>query len=213
MECKFCQRNINNKGSLVAHEKYCKSNPNREIKKISPLAGAKKGCIPWNKGKTYKELLGEEKSKEIKEKIGKSVLGNKVSENVKIKLRKYAKERKLGGYIQGSGRGIKGWYKGIWCDSSWELAYVIYCIDHGLSIKRCMEKRTYIHNGVVKNYIPDFIVNDILIEIKGYKSKQWEDKIKFNPDIKVLYENDLCNIFTYVKDKYGEDYIKLYEKN
>lgn len=27
-------------------------------------------------------------------------------------------------------RGYKGWYKGIWCDSSWELAYVIFNLEH-----------------------------------------------------------------------------------
>lgn len=37
-------------------------------------------------------------------------------------------------------------------------------------------------------------------------------KIKENPDIQVLYENDLKNIFKYVINKYGKDYIKLYEK-
>jgi len=35
-----------------------------------------------------------------------------------------------GGKRIGSGRGKSGWYKGYWCDSSWELAYVIYNIDH-----------------------------------------------------------------------------------
>ena len=51
MECQYCDREINNKGGLVVHEKYCKENPGREQRKISPNAGAKKGSKPWNKGK------------------------------------------------------------------------------------------------------------------------------------------------------------------
>lgn len=67
-------------------------------------------------------------------------------------------------------------------------------------------------NGKIKNYIPDFIVNQQLIEIKGYDSLQWQAKIKENPDVQVLYEDDLKDIFKYVIKKYGKDYIKLYEK-
>lgn len=52
MQCKFCSRDISNKGSLVAHEKTCKSNPDRIPKLRSPDAGRRKGCVPWNKGKT-----------------------------------------------------------------------------------------------------------------------------------------------------------------
>ena len=28
------------------------------------------------------------------------------------------------------GYGKHGWYKEYWCDSSWELAYVIYNLDY-----------------------------------------------------------------------------------
>lgn len=51
MYCTFCNRQINNKGSLAAHEKVCSKNPDKIKYKRSPLAGAKGGCIPWNKGK------------------------------------------------------------------------------------------------------------------------------------------------------------------
>lgn len=41
-----------------------------------------------------------------------------------------------GGKREGSGRGKRGWYKGYYCDSSWELAWVIYNLDHGNQFKR-----------------------------------------------------------------------------
>lgn len=50
MNCIHCQREINNKGSLSAHEKVCADNPNRVKYTRSPNAGRKKGAIPWNAG-------------------------------------------------------------------------------------------------------------------------------------------------------------------
>jgi len=133
------------------------------------------------------------------------------SEKTKQRLSQVAKERKLGGYVKGSGRGKKGWYKGFFCDSSWELAYVIYCLDHRIDIKRNIEKRQYTWQGVVKNYIPDFIVEGTIVEVKGYKTEQWLAKLEANPDVKVLYEKDLEPIIEYVTNKYSKDFINLYE--
>lgn len=58
MKCKYCQKEIKNPGSLAAHQKCCELNPNKIIFKRSPLAGRRKGCIPWNKGlKNPSEIL------------------------------------------------------------------------------------------------------------------------------------------------------------
>lgn len=51
MNCQFCNREINNPGSLKAHELSCKLNPDRVKHTRSPNAGAQKGCVSWNKGK------------------------------------------------------------------------------------------------------------------------------------------------------------------
>lgn len=51
MICIYCDRNIVNKGSLVAHQLSCILNPNRIKHTHSIDAGAKPGCTPWNKGK------------------------------------------------------------------------------------------------------------------------------------------------------------------
>ena len=202
MNCKFCSKEINNRGSLVAHQMRCKLNPEKVKFIHSEKAGAQKGSVPWNKGKTgFKSW-----NKGLK-----GLKGCKHSEEFKQKLSELAKKRNLGGYIKGSGRGKKGWYKGFFCDSSWELAYVIYCLDKGISIVRNLEKRSYTWEGKDKNYIPDFLVEDSLVEIKGYKTPQWEEKIKSNPDIKVLYEDDMRPILDYVVMKYGQNFIELYE--
>lgn len=56
MPCIYCSREIKNAGSLKAHEMSCKENPNRIQHKHSPLAGAKKGSVSWNKGKKIGRL-------------------------------------------------------------------------------------------------------------------------------------------------------------
>ena len=213
MECKFCGRIIKNKGSLAAHEMCCEENPNRIRHKRSPLAGQKKGCVPWNKG------LSKETDIRVK-KLGETISARyqsgelvytPLTEKGRKSLSEKAKQRGLGGYVIGSGGGKRGWYKGIWCDSSWELAYLLYCIDHSMQIERCKEKRTYIWKGETKEYTPDFVVEGNVVEIKGYKSPVWKAKLSCNPDVEVLYKDDMEPILKYVKETYGNDFIRLYE--
>lgn len=214
--CLFCQRLFSNAGGLGGHVKYCKKNPNC-VPYIRPLnAGLKKGSIPWNKG-----LIGDIRCKKSEEeklsRKGKSSgkcndPDKELIRIEKIRAKALITHVKNGGYRQGSGRGKKGWYKGFFCDSSWELAYVVYCLEHNIDIKRNTAQRKYIWEGKTKNYIPDFIVDGTITEIKGYKSEQWIAKLEANPDITVLYQRDMESILTYVCEKYGKDFIKLYEQ-
>lgn len=123
------------------------------------------------------------------------------------------KSKNNGGYRLGSGRGQKGWYSGIFCDSSWELAYLIFAKDHNFSISKNKEFREYVWEGKIRKYLPDFIVNGKLVEIKGYKSNQWIAKITANPDVDVLYAAEMKPILEYVNLKYGKDFIRLYEES
>ena len=123
---------------------------------------------------------------------------------------KYLSEH-TGGYREGSGRGKQGWYKGIHCDSSWELAYLVYHLDHNLYIERCKEKRQYVWNNKQHTYYPDFITDNGIIEIKGYSTDQWKSKEEQNPDVKVLYKNEIKPYLDYVTNTYGTDFIKLYD--
>lgn len=108
----------------------------------------------------------------------------------------------IGGYRKGSGRGKHGYYKGIWCDSTWELCFLIYHIDNNLYIERCKEKRKYIFEGKEHIYYPDFVTDSGIIEIKGFKTKQSEAKHNQNPDIILLEKNDIDFYISYVKNKY-----------
>ncbi len=75
---------------------------------------------------------------------------------------------KLGGYRPGAGASKSGWYQNVWCDSSWELMFVIYCIDHGMDVIRNIDSWVYTAvDGQDRRYYPDFRVNGKLVEIKG----------------------------------------------
>lgn len=51
-----------------------------------------------------------------------------------------------------------------------------------------------------------------LIEIKGYETNKDKEKYKsVDITLNILYKKDLKNIIQYVIDKYGKDYIRLYE--
>jgi len=174
----------------------------------------------WNKGISYNDMLSSkrwsiDKVNSILEKIKNASHPGPLTKEAEIskreKLSQYAKTHNYGGYKRNSGIGKHGWYKGIWCDSSWELAFVIYSLDNGYTISRCKEKRTYVFENKIRTYIPDFVVNGKIIEIKGYSTPQWQAKINANKDIVVIGKAEIQPILNWVINKYGKDFIKLYE--
>lgn len=66
-------------------------------------------------------------------------------------------------------------------------------------------------DGIIKNYHPDFIVDGIVYEIKGFKTKQSEAKSYYNPDIKCLFETEMQPYLQYAIERYGVDFIDVYE--
>lgn len=123
------------------------------------------------------------------------------------------KKNHTGGFKEGSVKNYKtGWYDGIHFDSSWELAFYVYNKEHNIKIERCKEVRKYIIDNEEHEFHPDFIINNQIYEVKGIKSKNSEAKQKYNQDIKFLYRNDIKQYLDYVIDKYGKNFIDLYEK-
>ena len=233
--CKYCGKECKNLNSLKQHECRCKQNPNRIKITINSSyyshhhKGTINGKICINNGKNHKYILPEELNKYLLMGWNKGVTEEFKSKKCnssgiastpelemerKRKISETMKRNPLaGGYRIGSGRGHQGWYNNIYCDSSWELAFVCYYIEHNMNIQRCKEQREYIWNNEKHIYIPDFITDDGIIEIKGYSSKQWKAKERQNLDIKVLYLNDMKKYIDYVVNKYGDKYWEiLYNK-
>lgn len=122
------------------------------------------------------------------------------------------RKKASGGYRKGSGIGKKGWYKGYWCDSSWELAWVVYNIDHGIKFERNFESFKYNFQGKEHNYYPDFKIDDTFFEIKGYITEQSVSKLEsFKNKIELIDKNKIKPFLKYVIEKYGKDFIKLYD--
>ena len=129
----------------------------------------------------------------------KKYTSNKISKKVK---------GKTGGYrpLSGNKYHKSGEYDGIYFDSSWELAFYVYYKDFNKNIKRCDIERNYLYNGKCYKYIPDFITDDGIIEIKGYLTDKSKEKISQNPDVIVLYRSDVEPYIKYVVEKYGKNF-------
>ena len=223
-KCQYCNKECKYKRSLSTHQKYCLNNPDRN-KNLNNLNKKPytKNINTYIKQNFKCEFCGIELYT-MKFAYTRHVLhckqnpnytddpsarkGIHISEKTRKKLQLNA-----GGIRNGAGRGKKGWYNGIWCDSSWDLAFLIYSLEHNIPIIRNTESFNYIFNGKIHKYFPDFKINENYIEIKGFDTDKVNAKIEQFPKdkiLKVYHKEDLQDIFDYVISKYGQDYIKLY---
>lgn len=110
-----------------------------------------------------------------------------------------------------------GTYKDIHCDSSWELAFVVYNLDNGIHVTRNNKHFSYIYNDEEHWFYPDFIIDNTYYEIKGQWTEKEKSKISQFPMTENLKVIDSCQIGTYIKyceDNYGKDFSKvLYDKD
>ena len=86
------------------------------------------------------------------------------------------------------------------------MAFGIWNIDHNINFKRCTKIFEYEYNGRKLRYFPDFEIDNIIYEIKGYWTEQVDYKINSVKEkgfeIKVLYLKDIKHMIDYVKNKY-----------
>jgi len=218
-ERKFCS-------SFCSHSRnHTEETKKKQSKSAKNSEKVQKTCrINFSKSKTYnKRMTEEEKILKICP-ICKKEFRVYPSDNKRIFCSKecYKKDINLefhksggtGGIREGSGRSKSGWYKGYYCGSSYELAWVIYNIDHKIKFERNYEGFDYVFEGEEHKYYPDFIQGDVYYEIKGFKRKNDDAKFKYFPyKLKVLFKKDLKEVFQYVTKNYGKDFIKLYEGN
>lgn len=222
--CQFCHKHCKNHNSLRNHERLCKENPNRQFTNMHSTAWQEEMrsridyTNSWIKGKTKessdsirkgiekrKQTIAKLKAEGNYRKDGKAntaeaeeLRRKRISETMK-------KNPKAGGKRAKSGRGKKGWYKGYFCDSTYELVFIIYNLDHNIEFKRCELEYTYTYNGEIHKYYPDFELGDgSLVETKGYHTQLVDIKLSAVTDrqITILYEKDLKYAFDWVKDHY-----------
>lgn len=207
--CPYCNKEYSKKG-IATH-----------IWRNHGEGSTHKGGGGWNKGNSdfsWNKGLTKETSEKLKE------TSKKLSEHWKNNENNYKKWARLnpeahrkacskgGGLRRNSGKGHRGWYKGYWCDSSWELAFVIYNLDHNIIFERNNKFFEYIFKGKTSKYYPDFIIDGKYIEIKGYESERAKAKIQqFPEEITLLKWEEMQLYFKYVIETYGDDFIRLYD--
>lgn len=225
---------IKEKAQNTNREKYGSENP------------LSKGTVAYNKrNETVKKIYGVNnvfQNDTIKAKISKTNLEKYGSENpfssdtIKAKIletnlskygvRSFSQTSDFAKYHKSSYL-----YDGIKFDSSWELIFYIYQIDHNNTISRCDKKLEYEYKGEKHFYFPDFDVNGKLYEIKG--DQFWKDDGTMqNPydhsmdslfeakhqcglrnNVTFIRKNEIIEMNKYITEKYTSDYIGLFKEN
>ncbi len=205
-KCRFCGRDCKNQNSLRQHETRCKKNPNRKtgnhgwrkgdleyeiwLKKFRSSPNPANVHIEGNCqycGKIWYTTVSGLKSHEkfCLQNPNKKVI--EVSEEIRKKISNKLKG-KTGGYklTQNSTRTHRGYYKGIYCMSSWELAWVYTQIKNGKNVQQCREQFEYEMNGEKHMYTPDFIIDGVYYEIKNWHRPDTDFKVRDFPKDKKL---------------------------
>lgn len=167
-----------------------------------------KGKVGLNKGRKV--------SQETREKLSKANKGKKWTDEQRKKQSELMKTiPNVGGYRPNSGKGKKFEYQGYWCDSSWELAFVVYNLNHKIKFKRNTEGFDYIYQNKTYKYYPDFIIyedgKEQYIEIKNYDNERTLAKYKYFPyNLKVYYYNEMKIYLDYIEQTYGNLFYDKY---
>lgn len=205
-ESRFCSQSCAN-GHFHSEETKLKISNSCSGKKGSGYIdgrSSEKKCCDCGKLISYKSNTGKcSKCLKIDSEYQKS-LSDKISKALK---------GKAGGYREKGGRGKQGWYKGYFCNSSWELAYVIYCLENKIKITRNTEGFEYSFENEIHKYYPDFILEDgSYVEIKGYKTEKVNAKhSQFKYPLEVIDKAKIGAYIDYVINKYGKDFVNMYE--
>lgn len=198
LNCQFCGKTCKNNNSLINHECRCKLNTDRT--NIIRQGFNNNGREAWNKGLTKETdervaLQGKHFSERIAE--GLINLHSRPHENTFNKRYKY------------------GTYKGFYCDSSWELAFIMFMLDNNKNIKRNYTSFTYINSsGKQSLFYPDFMIDNTFYEIKGgYDIEADNKKNQFPEPDKLIWisETEIKPYIRYCEEKYGKDFICLYD--
>ncbi len=110
----------------------------------------------------------------------------------------------------------RGVFHGVKCDSRWELAVLIYCLDHKMKIKRCEKVFSYMVRGKEHKYYPDFIIGQKVIEVKGKFRKNLKAKLcsvkEAGFDVWLIDKETIQPYLEYCYNKYKTERLeKLYD--
>lgn len=110
-----------------------------------------------------------------------------------------------------SSKSLNGHYKNFYCASSYELIFLVYCLDNNIKIERNKFTFKYKYNDEEHVYIPDWYLpeSDTIVECKGmsvYYNKDVVDlkaKSVLNHNYIIIYDDDLQKYWEFCKEKYN----------
>lgn len=203
-KCQHCGLILQSKGKLQKHIHDNHINVDENGK-----------TIVWNKGltketsdiiaKSAKTLRDGYKNKRIKP----SFLGRHLTKEHKDKI--------IATYIQNrTNNKYRGTYKGIYFQYSFELAWIVWNLEHGIKFFRCEETFQYWDSKLQKErtYYPDFVLEDgTIVEIKGRIISSTLDKQKamievYHKKYLLLTQDKIQHCIDYCKEKYGNDFVQ-----
>lgn len=115
----------------------------------------------------------------------------------------------------------QGMYKGIRCESTYELAFVVWAFDAQLPLIRCKLQIPYLDEDTPRLYFPDFQIGEQIFEIKGYVDNRAIAKLEaakgLGINIEMIDNQGIKKYLHYIKEVYGVDiqkeYKRFYENN
>lgn len=203
MNCKFCDKEINNKGGLVKHELGCNSNPN----KVVYISNFSKYNREIALGLRQPSINSLTLTQELREKRRGVMTGNQYRLGDKVNTKtKEILSRKRSEYLEETGKGgfrdVK-WYKiknllneEFIVRGSWELKVAEWLNKNNILWKRKIYLK-YEKDGVKKTYTPDFYlpITNQYIEVKGYFSQLDKEKLEL-----VQTQNNIALLLWFGKD-------------
>ena len=110
-------------------------------------------------------------------------------------------------------QGKKGFADGERFDSRWEFAFYKYQKEHGAVVTRNhTDNFPYTdENGKLRKFYPDFIVNGMYYEVKGWMRPSDRCKMDQNPNVNFVFGDDIKPMIKWLnkfhpkwKDEYQE---------
>jgi hypothetical protein len=74
--------------------------------------------------------------------------------------------------------------------SKLELEFLKVCDTYNINVNK-PDPMGYQHADKNHLYFPDFKINDIILEIKGYLTKEDKIKMSYFPEVKILFSKDV----------------------
>jgi Zn finger protein HypA/HybF involved in hydrogenase expression len=174
----------------------------------SKLSGAKNSN--YKDGRSTRETYCSDCGKRInwKSKTGKCKKCLHLDKDYRTRI-SMALKGKAGGYRPGAGSVVRGWYKGFYCGSALELIWLAYQLDQGQGVRRFPGQLQY--GG--ETYVPDFLLDGRIIEIKGSRwrqnlAKQLRVAAGAGYDVEVLGEAEIMPMLPSLRKKYRFDKVQ-----